>query len=255
MVKQLPRTVKTYNVGADVEAHGRAMHRYLDDGQLAAFTKQPKTIRRTFGIGKRTLAKKSAAKAGLPQYGVVGPDLYAAMRDAHAYDAYADALLEEYVKASAPKPPALVYPHDKLFDSYCGGYLHQTGGIAGNWALDFMAAPGTPVLAPEAGTVSRTSGYDPASGLHGSNRDVFGWSVYLRCSTGFFYATHFGRLTVHGGSRVKAGQVVGYVGDWPHDRGRSHTHLGFTSFSRVGAVSRRKIQAVAAAPRVVGVRV
>lgn len=171
----------------------------------------------------------------------------------YALDAVALQLIrDDFLQQNPPPPPypALVYPHELGWASYSGGYVHQTGGIAGNYALDFLAAPGTPVLAPEAGTVSRTSGHDPASGLHGSAQDVFGWSVYLRCRYGFFYSTHYGKLAVGAGSQLRAGDLVGYVGDWPHDRPRSHTHLGYTSFTRLGAVSRRKIQAVAAAPRV-----
>lgn len=173
----------------------------------------------------------------------------------YALDAVALQLIkDEYVAAHPPPPPvpSLVYPHDKNFHSYSGGYLHQTGGISGNWALDFLAAPGTPVLAPEAGTISRTSGYDPSTGTHGGNHDVFGWSVYLRCRYGFFYSTHYGRLIVRGGQSVKAGQILGYVGHWPNDIGRSHTHLGYTAFLRLSWVSKNKIRAVAAAPRVQG---
>ena len=159
---------------------------------------------------------------------------------------------EDYLILHPPPPPypPLVYPHDKDFPSYSGGYIHPTGGISGNYALDFMAAPGTPVLAPEAGTVSRTSGYDPSTGLHGANRDVFGWSVYLRCRYGFFYSTHYGRLAVGAGDTLRAGDLIGWVGDWPHDRPRSHTHLGYTNFTRLPSLSIAKIRAVAAAPRV-----
>jgi murein DD-endopeptidase MepM/ murein hydrolase activator NlpD len=173
-----------------------------------------------------------------------------------ALDATAQQLIRDDYKQQHPPPPpmpSLVYPHDKDWHSYCGGYVHVTGGISGNYALDFLASPGTPVLAPEAGTVSRTSGYDPASGLHGSNRDVFGWSIYLRCRYGFFYSTHYGRLLVGAGAQVKAGDVVGFVGHWPGDVGRSHTHLGYTSWTHLSSVSTAKIRAVAAAPHVRGV--
>lgn len=173
----------------------------------------------------------------------------------YALDAVAQQLIRDEYAAAHPAPPpypALVYPHDKNWHSYSGGYVHETGGIGGNWALDFLAAPGTPVLAVEDGVVSRTAGHDPSTGLHGPNRDVFGWSIYLRCKGGFWYSTHYGRLLVAAGSVVKVGDVIGFVGDWPHDRGRSHTHLGYTHFSHIGYVSRNKIRACAAAPRVEG---
>lgn len=103
----LTRTLKMLpspSVGADVEAWARGAHRYLADGQLDAFEKQKPIIRRTFGTGKRTLAKQCAKKAGLEQYGVVGPALDAAMRKAGAYDAYADLLFAEYAHDLEPKP-------------------------------------------------------------------------------------------------------------------------------------------------------
>lgn len=197
------------------------------------------------GYGKGRWEKIRAARipAGKPHAGE------------YALDGVAQDLIQgEWLEAHPPAPPmpSLVYPHEKGWASYTAGYIHQTGGISGNYALDFMAAPGTPVLAPENGTVSRTSGYDPGSGLHGSNQDVFGWSIYLRCRTGFFYSTHYGIITVQAGSICKVGDIIGYVGHWPHDTGRSHTHLGFTSFSHIPWFSISKIKAVAAAPRVDG---
>lgn len=175
-----------------------------------------------------------------------------------ALDVPAQELIRDEWAAAHPVPPplpALVYPHDKDWASYSGGYVHQTGGIGGNYALDFLAAPGTPVLAVEDGTVSRTSGYDPASGLHGQYEDVFGWSLYVRCRYGFYYSTHYGRITVGAGSKVRVGDIIGYVGDWPHDRPRSHTHYGYTQFTHIPWMSANKIRAVAAAPRVHGRKV
>lgn len=101
----LPRTAKLGMVGADIEAHARAAHLFLRDGQLHAFTQQRTIVRRTFGVGKRTLFKKAAQKAGLPQYGVVGPALYRAMGggDSGAYDAYAARLLRSYTRSESER--------------------------------------------------------------------------------------------------------------------------------------------------------
>lgn len=175
----------------------------------------------------------------------------------YALDAVAQQLIRDEYAAAHPAPPPipkLVYPHDKDWASYSGGYVHQTGGIFGSYGLDFLAKPGTPVLAVEAGTVTRTSGYDPASGTHGSNGDVFGWSLYIRAANllGYWYSTHYGRITVGAGDKVRPGDIIGYVGHWPGDIGRSHTHYAYTSFSYFPAVSKAKIRAVAAAPRVDG---
>lgn len=101
----LTRVLKLGTVGLDVEAWARAAHRYLGDRQLAAFSEQPAVVRRTFGPGKRSLAKKCAAKAGLPRYGVVGPALDRAMRDAGAYDQISDALLDEYAFQQSAADP------------------------------------------------------------------------------------------------------------------------------------------------------
>lgn len=248
----LPRTCKDTDppmVGLDIEAHGRAMHRALEDGHLDEFVHQPVSVRQTWGVGKVFLAQKCAEKYNLPQFGMMGPALYETLWRHGAYDAFAKAQLTEYSKS---KYPSIVYIHDKSWDSHSGGFIHQTGGIAGNMALDFMAHPGTPVLAVQPGTISRTSGYDPSTGLHGSNRDVFGWSIYLKVFGGFYYITHFGRLAVSGGQKVEVGDIIGFVGDWPHDRGRSHSHAGFTSITRLSYMGIRQINKVAAAPRVAG---
>lgn len=237
--------------GLDVDAHADAAHRYLQDGQLNAYRHQKPIVRETFGTGKRTLMKKAAKKAELPQYGVLGPALYQALWEAGCYKGRGTDLLLEYAR---PVMPSLVYVHDKRFASYSTGNVHVTGGISGNYALDFMAEPGTPVLALEDGVISRTSGNDPRTGLHGSFRDVFGWSIYLKVRFGFYYLTHMGRLFVHGGDTVKVGDVIGEVGDWPHDRGRSHTHAGYTNILHLSYLSTRQIRTVAAAPRVSGNR-
>lgn len=197
------------------------------------------------GYGKGRWEKIRAAKVpkGLAQAGE------------YALDGVAlDLIRDDYAAMHPPPPPmpSLVYPHDKNWHSRCGGFLHTTGGISGNRAYDFLAPPGTPVLAVEDGTVSRTSGYDPATGLHGRNRDVFGWSLYVRCRWGFYYSTHYGQIVVGAGSVVKAGDIIGFVGHWPGDIGRSHTHYGYTAWSHINAVSDSKMRKVASAPHVSG---
>jgi hypothetical protein len=96
----LTRTLKLGTVGDDVDGWARAAHRYLEDGQLAAYEKQRAIVRRTFGLGKRKLAKRCAAKAGLPQYGVVGPKLDQAMRSAAAYDALANMRIADHIEST-----------------------------------------------------------------------------------------------------------------------------------------------------------
>lgn len=110
--------------GLDVEAWTRGAHRYLKTGQLLAFMDQRDMVRRTFGIGKRTLAKQCAAKAGLPQYGVVGPALYRAMRDAGAFDELSRQLFARHALLN----PTLIEPlqgfdslHKSLWQIYSIG--------------------------------------------------------------------------------------------------------------------------------------
>lgn len=151
----------------------------------------------------------------------------------------------------------LVYPHPKgAKSSYSPNGIHETSGLSGNEALDFLVVGGTAVLAPQSGVIVRLSGHDPALGLFPkdlpvSKRSVFGWSLYLRVADGYFYATHMGARYVHVGQHVVAGQVIGRVGHWPPPRGEgaSHTHLGFTHDAGIKA-ARKRILAVGAAPHV-----
>lgn len=107
-------------------------------------------------------------------------------------------------------------------------YLHESGGLSRNWALDFMAAGGSPVLSPVDATVARWSGHSPSEGeLPGA---VFGWTMYLEDAAGYVYfLTHLGRRFAKVGSHVCRGQRIALVGHWPADPGRSHLHLGVTS--------------------------
>lgn len=141
----------------------------------------------------------------------------------------------------------LVYPHPKGAKSKSGGVIHTTGGLPGNIALDFMAPGGTLVLAPQAGIIRRWSGHNPVNGVYPGA--VFGWSIYLECADGFYFCTHLGVRYAPVGRHVIAGDAIGRVGHWPHDEGRSHTHLGFTAHAGAKA-ARARIQAVAVASRV-----
>lgn len=145
----------------------------------------------------------------------------------------------------------LCYPHPRGSASHVPGGendLHQTAGLPGNWALDFLAPGGTPVLAVEDGRITRFSGHDPADGVR--DGDIFGWNVYVEApdKVEYFY-THLGTRTMHVGDKVKRGKVIGAVGHWPDDPGRSHTHLGCTHPMGEKA-SKRAICNVLEAPKV-----
>jgi murein DD-endopeptidase MepM/ murein hydrolase activator NlpD len=85
-----------------------------------------------------------------------------------------------------------------------GGRRHE--------GVDMLAAHGTPVVAPVAGTVSTRD-----------NR-VGGQSVHLVAADGtYFYGTHLAGYGATGW--VDAGTVIGYVGDSGNARGTPHLHL------------------------------
>ncbi len=150
------------------------------------------------------------------------------------------------------RQPPLCYPHPSPPQTTRppASDLHPTLGLPGNWALDFMAPGGTPLVAPQDATVTRISGHAPSEGvIEGS---VFGRTIYLTTSGGVVYfATHLGGLAVRQGQWVKRGEKIGHVGHWPSDPGRSHTHLGVTHpAGKTAAVAR--VLAVAKAAKVPG---
>lgn len=127
----LTRVLKTGCVGKDVEGATRAMLRYLDDDAgWKAFVAALPIVRRTWGPGKTRLAKRCAAKAGLPQYGVMGPGLERALRDAGAFDLKANQLLDQYADSVQPKLVAPLQGFDSLTRSLWQAYtLGRNAGL------------------------------------------------------------------------------------------------------------------------------
>lgn len=141
--------------------------------------------------------------------------------------------------------PRPIYPHPAGEFTARPTLLHETGGLAGNWALDFMAHGGTTILAPQDGHVTRWSGHDPRKGVIGG--DIFGWSTYFTVPDGWYFITHQASRLVPVGKWVKKGTPIGIVGHWPGDPGRSHSHVGFTHKDGYTA-SVKRIRKVAAGP-------
>ena len=159
------------------------------------------------------------------------------------------ALLHELEKDLRPKPtPAMVFPIAGPDSHVFVGGLHETGGLPGNWAIDFICKAGLGVVAPEAATITRFSGNDPSDDSADA-RGVYGWTTYLRTPAGYVYfITHQGRRypTLRVGVRVQAGDLLGYVGD---QRFRpDHAHVGVTS-PKGAADAKKHITAVSKAPR------
>lgn len=156
-----------------------------------------------------------------------------------------DALALKYVREDNLKE---CYPHPVGADgTYVGQDLHQTSGIPGNWGIDFMAPGGTLVVAVVNATVTKLSGHSPT---YWYGPGIFGWSIYYNTPDGYsFFSTHYGTRKVVLGQRVDCGQVIGSVGSWPGDPGRSHTHLGCSS-AKGSADAMRKISSIKTAKRV-----
>ena len=112
------------------------------------------------------------------------------------------------------------------FQTSIGGE-HETAGLAGYPARDYMSRAGSPVVAPMGGTVVRVSGHDPASGPTQGPHGPFGLSLYIRGDDGrSYYLTHLGRLDVGPGQRVEPSQLIGTVGDYARWGGADHVHMG-----------------------------
>lgn len=160
------------------------------------------------------------------------------------------ALLDEVEKGLKPKVLRLAFPiaAPKDIEVLVGG-LHQTAGLKGNWAKDFICHAGLGIVSPEAGIVTRFSGHDPSDDEADQN-GVYGWTTYVETPAGYeYFITHQGRRlpTLRVGQRVAAGDLLGFVGD---QRYRSdHAHVGVTS-PKGEADAKARITAVSRAPRV-----
>lgn len=118
-------------------------------------------------------------------------------------------------------------------------YTHFTRGLAGFPAVDIMAPGGTPIVAPEPGTIYAVSGHNPSEGVVGA--DITGLSEYLLGISGRkYYFTHLATTvdpSWHGDGyhtrkiRVGPGQQIGTIDPWPGDPGRSHLHFGVSGVS------------------------
>jgi murein DD-endopeptidase MepM/ murein hydrolase activator NlpD len=141
--------------------------------------------------------------------------------------------------APAPEPhaPALPppvtkgpvhLPHSPIASPSSIGGVHDTAGLAGFPAVDVFAEPGTPVLAPDAGEVSKLSGHDPKLGAIDGPGGPLGWSVYITSPRrAVYYLTHLGAREVKLGQHVAAGERIGTVADYDRFGRASHVHVGY----------------------------
>lgn len=237
-----------YLRGSDIEAVRRGGIRYLEDDKLwAAFEKMKVSQRRTFGPGMKALVKRIETKAGLVADGKAGPAVDRVLRLEKGYDGTCYALLKQYADAQIH----WCYPHPLGAQSTICQKLHQTDGLPGdpNMAYDFCAPGGTPVMAVVDAEIVKISGHSPTFVVDPLT-GIFGWNIHYRTDEGYrWFSTHYGTYSVSVGMRVRRGTVIGTVGRWPGDPGRSHTHLGVTSpVSRADSIA--WIERVAYGPRI-----
>lgn len=198
-----------------------------------------------YGAALRAAMKKFQRSEDIAVDGHYGRASYGSLRyrkltsGPHKGEYALDKLARKYVREDVLK---LCYPHPDVSGVYVGQGLHQTTGIYGNWAIDFMAPGGTPVLAPERARIIRFSGHDPD--LPPSNAaGIWGWSIYFESMTGYrYFSTHYGQRLCRVGQVVEVGDQIGLVGRWPGDSGRSHTHLGCSSARGVADAKKHMIE-------------
>jgi len=156
-------------------------------------------------------------------------------------------LIDEVQDSLRPLPLRFPIATEKQF-VHVGG-LHETDGVANNWALDFICKAGLGIVAPEGGEITRFSGHDPSDDTADRN-GVYGWTTYLRTPAGYLYfITHQGRRypTLRVGMHVQAGDLIGFVGDQRYRP--DHAHIGVNS-PKSEADARARITAVSKAPSV-----
>jgi murein DD-endopeptidase MepM/ murein hydrolase activator NlpD len=104
---------------------------------------------------------------------------------------------------------------------------HQTSGLAGYPAFDYMANAGTAVVAPVSGRIVKLSGSDPRNGPSQGPHGPFGYSIYVQGNDGrTYYLTHLGSRNVRVGQRVRRGTQIGTVGNYAKWGGANHVHMG-----------------------------
>jgi murein DD-endopeptidase MepM/ murein hydrolase activator NlpD len=102
---------------------------------------------------------------------------------------------------------------------------HQTSGLPGYPAFDYMAPAGTKVVAPVSGTVFKLSGKDPSLG--GSPGGPLGYSIYIMGSDGrSYFLTHLDRVGVKLKQKVRQGQQIAVVAAGPRSWSSPHVHMG-----------------------------
>jgi murein DD-endopeptidase MepM/ murein hydrolase activator NlpD len=101
---------------------------------------------------------------------------------------------------------------------------HQTSGLPGYPAYDYMAPAGTVTVSPVTGRITRLSGRDPSQG--GSPGGPLGYSIYVQGGGHSYYLTHLDDVAVKLGQRVRQGQRIARVASGPASWSSPHVHMG-----------------------------
>ena len=101
---------------------------------------------------------------------------------------------------------------------------HETSGLPGYPAYDYMAPAGTPCVAPVSGKITRLSGKDPSQG--GPPGGALGYSIYMSGGGKSYFLTHLDKVLVKVGQRVKQGEQIAEVADGPSSWSSPHVHMG-----------------------------
>ena len=104
------------------------------------------------------------------------------------------------------------------------GSTHETSGLPGYPAYDYMAPAGTPCVAPVDGKIDRLSGKDPSLG--GPAGGALGYSIYMSGGGKSYFLTHLDKVKVKVGQRVKQGEQIAEVADGPSSWSSPHVHMG-----------------------------
>lgn len=237
--------------GDDVYGVKRSVCRALDahdsGRRLAALEADDAAAKRTFGVFFTKQVKQCRKLMGYAQTGIVDQSFWNALVRGGWPDRRAIELMNNYIDAHPALAVCYPVPMGEVA-GVCQG-IHPTAGLAGNYAIDFCCAPGTTVVAVEAGTVVKLSGKTPSLDTWDQS-GTFGWSTHFRTAAGYrYFVTHLGSRApgIHVGQRLEVGDTIGKVGDQVFRP--DHVHYGVSS-PVSSADARKRITAVSRAPRV-----